>query len=171
MSGFWPTGLDLTDTAPPTAILKTAQGEWEAKSGGVLTLVLQETTSQSGNTMIIVHAKYIPGNRTATLFSVVHRPNAPYPVTIQPEKENLPNSLKKSYRTTGLGEIASIGVYGQEVENEWVSDTPSEFRSKLEKVFNLGSVKREVLSLVSHSSPVQGDTGSGEDGDPQNENE
>jgi hypothetical protein len=171
MSGFWPTGLDISDTAPPTAILKTAQGEWETKSGGVLTLVLQEAESESGNTMIIVHAKYIPGNRTATLFSVVHRPNAPYPVTIQAEKEDLPEFLKKSYRKPDLGDIASIGMYGQEIQNKWVSDTPSEFRSKLEEAFNLGSVKRVVLSLISHTPPAEGETVVGEGGGPPSEQE
>jgi hypothetical protein len=130
----------------------------------VLTLVLQEAESQSGNTMIIVHAKYIPGNRTATLFSVVHRPNAPYPVTIQPEKEDLPQFLKKSYLRPGLAGIASIGAFEQEIQNKWVSDTLSEFRSKLKEAFNLGSVKRVVLSLISHTPPAEGETVGGEGG-------
>ncbi len=170
MSKFWPTGLDIKDTASPAAILETAQGEWETKSEGLLTLVLQETSSESGNAMIIVHAKHMPGDRTATLFSVVHRPNVPYPVTIQPAKENLPEFLKKTYTKRGMGGLV-LDMQDREVENEWVSDTPSEFRSKLEKVFNLGSVKREVLSLMTHSSHAVDDTaGVEEDGTP-NDNE
>ncbi len=151
MSNYWPNGLELSDTQSPLQILATAQEDWKTGSAGVLTLVLQEAKSQSGNDMIIVHAKHVPSNRTATLFSVVHRPNAPYPATIQPKDNDVPNVLKKSYYRPGLGD-AAIGIgmtKGRNVTNTWVSDTPSEFRAKLEEVFNLGTVKCEIFSLVS----------------------
>jgi hypothetical protein len=96
MSNFWPKGFELTDTESPRQILETAQREWNAESSGVLTLVFQETKSESGNDMIIVHAKHVPSNRTVTLFSVIYRPNTPYPATIQPKDDILPNYLKKS---------------------------------------------------------------------------
>jgi hypothetical protein len=169
MSGFWPAGLDVSDTEAPKTILEAARSEWESQSKGALTLVFQEATSQSGNKMIIVHAKYIPGSRTSSLFSVVHRPKTPYPVTIQPEKENLPDFLKKSYYQPGLSETATVSFRGHEVENRWVSDTPAEFRSKLKEAFNLGSVKREVLSLVSYSPPAEDDTAVAEDSEPSSE--
>ena len=69
MSSFWPKGVEITDTQSPREILSTAQEDWQTKSDGVMELILQDTQSESGNSMIIVHAKYVPSNRTATLFS------------------------------------------------------------------------------------------------------
>jgi hypothetical protein len=65
--------------------------------------------------------------------------------------------LQRSYYKPGLSDVGLRMTIGQghEVTNEWVSDTPSEFRSKLSKVFNLGVVKCEILSLVSNSPAVQ----------------
>lgn len=156
MSNFWPKGLELTDTESPKQILETAQREWKSESGGTLTLVFQETKSESGNDMIIVHAKHVPSNRTVTLFSVIYRPNTPYPATIQPKDDVLPNYLKKSYYKPGTidSTLTGSGVLnfqGHQVTNDWVSDAPAEFRRKLEEVFNLGIVKSEILSLVSMS--------------------
>ena len=158
MSNFWPKGIELSDTQSPMEILGTAKDEWESNSGGALTLVLQMAESKSGNSMIIVHAKHNPTNRTATLFSVVHRPKAPYPATIQPREDDLPNFLKKSYYKPGI-DISAVtgfagGIQGRIVENEWVSNTPAEFRAKLEEVFNLGVVKGQILNLVSTSSEL-----------------
>src|SRR5262245_50767347 len=133
MSNFWPSGLDLSDTQSPREILKVAQEDWSTSSNGVMELVLQDATSKSGNPMIIIHAKHVASNRTSTLFSVVHRPNNPYPVTIQPEDENLPTFLQKSYSRSGLVTAAAeiVSMSDQRVSNPWVSDTPSEFRKKL----------------------------------------
>jgi hypothetical protein len=174
MSSFWPDGIELSDTQSPKDILNTAKEEWRTVSDGVLELVLQDAKSESGNFMIIVHAKHVRSKRTATLFSIVHEPEKPYPVRIQPEKENIPDSLKKSYYKQSaadfsLGsisvisdslryypmpsEMTGLGVRPKKdmnlVSNPWVSDTPSEFRKKLSEVFNLGLVKREILNLAS----------------------
>ena len=159
MSNFYPTGLKFDDTQSPMEILRVAQGDWKTNSSGVLALVLQEAKSQSGNDMIIVHAKHIPSNRSATLFSVVHRPSAPYPVTIQPKEGDLPNFLKKSYCEPGFAAIGAgiSAMQSHTVKNKWVSDTPADFREKLEEVFNLGFVKSAILNLVSSSSDVAGD--------------
>ncbi len=151
MSNFWPNDVELSDTQSPLEILETAQEEWVTNSTGVLTLVLQEAKSQSGNKMIIVHAKHVPSNRTATLFSVVHRPNAPYPATIE-LKDELPAALKRSYYIPGFADRGIGMTQGRTVTNTWVSETPSEFRIKLAKAFNLGTVKCEILSLVSDAS-------------------
>lgn len=167
MSGYWPTGIDISDTGLPKTILETARDDWEKESGGLLTLLLQETESQSGNKLIVVHAKHIPGNRTATLFSVVHRPDNPYPVAIQPEEKKIPDFLKKSYPKFDFSSIHTLMEVDKEVHNKWVSDTPSEFRLKLQEAFNLGSVKSEVTSLISHSPPAEDETlGDESDGPP-----
>jgi hypothetical protein len=171
MSTFWPEGIELRDTQPPREILKTAQDDWQKNSDGVMGLVLQDAESESGNPMIIVHAEHIPSNRTATLFSIVHRPGCPYPATIQPQEENLPQFLKKTYlkpgennpltRQTALVNEAlfrdTLALKSARVEplmitNQWVSDTPAEFREKLAKAFNLGIIKSTVLNLVSSST-------------------
>ncbi len=172
MSSFWPKGVELNDTQSPRDILKTAQEEWQIASDGILDLILQDAESKSGNSMIIVHAKNVATNRTATLFSIVHQPEKPYPVTIQPEKEDLPTFLKKSYydestlnklskgselekmiRTSALLPIQrAVDLDVKPVVNNWVSDTPSEFRNKLSEAFNLGIVKREILNLAAANS-------------------
>lgn len=173
MSIFWPKGIEISDTQSPMQILETAQEEWNLNSDGLLTLVLQDAKSKAGNDMIIVHAKHIPSNRTITLFSVVYRPNTPYPATIQPKEDELPNYLKKSYYLENHPEdarlieqeikkrsmmdpsISRAVPEKKQVNNIWVSDDPSEFREKLEQVFNLGIVKADILNLL---STVQGAT-------------
>lgn len=155
MSKFWPSGISLSDTKSPEQILQAAKEEWETTSKGLLTLELQPAESQSGNAMMIVHAKDIPGNRTTTLFSVVHRKEEVYPVAIQPEKDDLPNFLKKTYYKPGIRDISVAGMGGYEVQNKWVADTPAEFRTKLEEIFNDTNVKQAVFSLLAHTPSVQ----------------
>jgi hypothetical protein len=174
MSNFWPMGIEISDMQSPMQILETAQQEWEQSSNGLLTLLFQEATSESGNDIIIVHAKHVYSNRTVTLFSVIYRPNSPYPATIQPKNDDLPNFLKKSYyqpnidskvRLAGqtdmqmsmaerLMKSVEMSSGGQQVKNTWVSDAPSEFREKLKEVFNLSIVKSDILNLVSTSQEV-----------------
>ncbi|MFN7292234.1 MAG: hypothetical protein ACK5T6_16745, partial [Pirellula sp.] len=147
--------IDLTDTSSPLEILRQAQTDWESGSGGLMTLVLQQATSKTGNDMIVVHAHHIPSSRTGALFSVVHRPNNFYPVTIVPTENDLPNFLKKSYYEPGYNMMAEFAkttmgnVPGSTVENEWVAETPGEFRSQLRKAFKLGTVKSILLNLSS----------------------
>lgn len=146
MTNYWPSGLDLTDVQSPMAILREARSDWEEESDGLLTLILQTAESTSGNDMIIVHAKHNPSNRTATLFSVVYRPDIPYPATLLPKDDELPDFLKKHYIKPGI----SIGlpIEDKTVVNPWVADTPLEFRNNLTEVFNLAIIKSEVLSIV-----------------------
>jgi hypothetical protein len=154
MTNFWPHGLELSDTQSPMDILNVAQANWESESKGLLTLVLQTAESKSGYDMIIVHAKHVPSNRTASLFSVVCRPGAPYPARIEPRDDTVPDFLKKSYYQPPVNFMPSLVLKteGQTVQNYWVADTPSEFRGKLQEVFNLGIVKSEVLSLAVFNS-------------------
>ncbi len=162
MSNFWPKGIEIKNRQSPMQILETAQKDWAKNSEGELTLLLQETQSESGNSMIIVHAKHVPTDRISTLFSVIYRPNSPYPATIEPKKDDLPNFLKKSYYQPNHTQMATrlkvdenVRKYvemvseGKEVKNTWVSDEPSEFREKLEQVFNLSIVKSDILNLLS----------------------
>jgi hypothetical protein len=159
MSSFCPDGFELSDTQSPRDILNTAKEDWQTNSDGIMDLVLQDTESESGNSMIIVRAKHVVNKRTAILFSIVHQPEKPYPVTIEPKGEKLPTFLQKSYyETIPQFQQALVGVIGEryqspkQVVNRWVSDTPSEFRKKLTEAFNLGIVKREILNLASSAT-------------------
>lgn len=149
MSEFWPDGLDLSNSQTPREFLEAAREEWDATSHGMLTLVFHDAESESGNAMIVVHAHHVPTNRTAELFSIVHRSSAPYPATIQPRETDLPKVLKKSYYEPGIGEYGVSLPKGHNVTNEWVSATPSEFRQKLKKAMNLEVVQYEIFRLVS----------------------
>jgi hypothetical protein len=151
VTNFWPSGLNLDDTSSPLEILEAAKREWYQQSHGLLTLEIQEAESQTKNRMLIVHARHVQSNRTVTLFSVIHRPGAPYPASIEPRDNMLPDILRRSYYKPSFADFAGSirSATGGHVTNEWVCDTPSEFRSKLAKVFNLGTIKSEVLSLVS----------------------
>lgn len=151
MSKFWPSDININDIQSPKQILKIAQKEWEDESNGVMTLDLQDTQSKSGNSMVIVYAKHIPSNRTSTLFSVIHRPNNPYPVTIQLQNQDLPDYLKKVYISPALTElVTSVRKVNslQGYSNPWVSETPAEFREKLAEVLSDGSIKGQILNLV-----------------------
>jgi hypothetical protein len=171
MGNYFPKDIVVEDVQSPTEILEEAQKEWEVDSKGMLKLLLQSTQSQSGNDLIIVRAKHVPSNRVGTLFSLVHRPLVCYPVTIILEaEEKLPDVLKKSYtkrvdRTSTpkamgvpmIGDILSpfsrnpitdIKAQFVEVKNDWVADTPLEFRNKLKQAFNLSSIKALIINLL-----------------------
>ena len=157
MSRYWPDGLELSDTDSPMEILRNAQDDWETSGGGVLALVLQETQSQSGYEMIVVHAKHVTSNRTASLFSVLSRKDNPYPVRLQPKEDELPKLFRQSYKTTKSNPFAALTQLKEEkwVTNEWVADTPGEFRIKLEEAFNLGNIKSEILNLISVAGDLE----------------
>jgi hypothetical protein len=154
MSIYWPFNEDLQDTESPMSILGHAREDWLENSNGVLHLVLQEITPDKGNSEVVVHAKHIPSNRTAELFSVYYRSNSPYPVRIIPREEDLPDYLKKTYYKPGAADLkfAIQGFHGEEVTNKWVCNTPAEFRKSLLEVFNLGVIKSEVFNLYSTST-------------------
>jgi len=166
MTNYWPEGIDLTDKQSPLEILRDAQAEWESSSGGVLELILQEAESQAGYDMIIIHARHTASNRTASLFSVVSRKENPYPTRLQPKENELPNFFKKSHKTSNLNSLTAINSVIRQlneekwVNNEWVVDTPGELREKLEKIFNLGDIKSEILNLIS-TDVAQNDVDSG----------
>lgn len=150
MSKFFPGGIQLNDTQTPREILQDAVHDWETESEGQLTLIFQSATTKDGDDMIFVHGKHVPSNRTVTLFSVVSRPGSPYPARIQPRNNELPTYYRKSYYEPGLmaGLALKADMQGRTVTNEWVAETPSEFRAKLVDAFNLGVVKSELLNLL-----------------------
>jgi hypothetical protein len=153
---FWPSDLELTDTASPLEILEEAKQEWVERSDGLLTLIIQETESTTSNHMLIVHAKHRPSSSTVTLFSVIHRPESPYPARIQPGTGELPEFLRKTSDGTSVSvAAAAAGVFGELLAKKWVCDTPSEFRSQLAEVFNLGSLKGDILGLVSRNRTLK----------------
>lgn len=167
MTNFWPEGIDLNDTQSPRDILNAARNDWQVGTDGLMDLVLQDAQSESGNLMIIVHAKHLVSNRTATLFSIVHRPNYPYPVKIQLKDEKIPSSLQKSYYVPNHRKLLSVAAElglkesessGRMIQNHWVSETPTEFRHKLIEAFNSGVVKSEILNLASVAMGDMGDS-------------
>src|SRR4051812_19741101 len=118
MGEFWPSGLDLSDSESPKAILQKAKQDWEASSKGVMTLMFQDAKSEGGNDIIIAHAVHVPSNRTSSLFSVVSRPSNPYPSTFQPKGDDLPNFLKKSYSQRGFASMTALAIQDdRRVEN------------------------------------------------------
>ena len=171
MNSFWPSGLEVDDVSSPMEILEAARSEWDDKSGGVLTLILEETESQGGYPLINVHAEHNPTQRTVALFSVIHQKRELYPATIKPKSQYLPPFLRKEYYDPGLLEvdIDDGGMTGRTVTNDWVSETPSEFRENLEDAFNLPYVKTAMFNLLTggranaagHDSarPSEGDVG------------
>lgn len=165
MSEYWPDDIDLEDVSNPFEILSEASQQWKTDSGGRVELVIQLAESKTGNKMYIVHARHVESNRTSTLFSVVHRPDTPYPVRIQPRENELPDFLKKNYhKRSPHAELMNLtSTAEQEIHNRWVSDTPSEFRDKLRDAFNLGSVKSEVFSLFAKPEEVNEIEGTVED--------
>lgn len=158
MTTFWPSDLNIEDTSSPLDILDEAKQEWLVNSNQLLTLVVQPTVSASGDQRLIVHAKHIPSNRTTTIFVVIHRVGSAYPARIVPRSADLPQVLKKTYYQRGITDIG-VGfgsLAGRTVQNELVCDTPGEFRTNLNKVFNLGSLKSEIISLISvNVTPVE----------------
>ncbi|QGJ70949.1 Hypothetical protein PBC10988_26520 [Planctomycetales bacterium 10988] len=164
MSSFWPSGIELKNIQSPIEILKEAQRDWDSNSDGILNLVLNTIKVEGINGLliemrIIVDIKHIPSNRTATVFTVLHRQNSPYPVSIILEEEELPDILRKSYTVSGRKGIETVleSVRGTKetitVNNEWVADTPLEFRENLQKVFNRSYLKSMVTNLISGHLP------------------
>jgi len=153
MPSFWPSGLELSDTATPMSILLAAGEEWKTTSEGLLELIMQTGETESGNDIILVHAMHTPSNRTASLLSVVMRSGLAYPARLQPNEEDLPNFFKKSYsrpaNPVGITAIQNIlNTIPTFEENKWVAETPSDFRRQLADAFNLGGTKSIILNLV-----------------------
>ena len=160
MSNFWPLDLNLTDCVTPRDILSEAQNEWGREGKGIFELVFRNTKSETGNELVIVYAQHRQSRKTAKLFQVLHRPDKPFPVTIQPEIEALPEVFQREYKKTvssGFSSIAHL-MNPQEriinVTNDWVATTPAEFRENLSRAFQSDSVRSQLLNMLVTSPPL-----------------
>jgi hypothetical protein len=172
--GFFPEGIELSSILSPSEILEEARREWEVDSNGLLLLRISQVLIESEEeTILDVYIVHSPSKRMAKVLSLAHRPNQPYPIEIRPESFNIPKYLKKSYeiqtrRSPSSSVFSSLvdqmralertlpEVITKTITNEWVCDTPAEFREKLEKVFNLGVIKSTINNIIAGSS-VQDD--------------
>ena len=159
MSEYWPDDLDLTDTRSPLEILESVRQELIAMSGHRLTLDVIGTETGDGRVSIPVYAREMSAFRAAMLLEVTHRAGFHYPARIIPVTEELPDFLKKEYwkpgavRDFGLSPaLRSMEVFGTQVTNEWVCDTPTEFSDKLQQVLKRAEVKRALLGLLTPQS-------------------
>jgi hypothetical protein len=162
--GFFPEGIELSDICSPVEILEEAQHEWEEHSDGLLLLRIGPAAVEGEDEMILdVYIVHNPSKRMAKLLSIAHRPNQSYPVEIRPESFDIPEYLRKSYtiqKRRSPSPLFSPQAYlrGMEgilpevttktITNEWVCDTPAEFRSKLEEALSLGSVKSAINNII-----------------------
>lgn len=169
--GFFPDNIELSEIFSPSEILENAKREWDARSNGILLLQISQAFLESEEELVLeVYIVHSPSKRMAKALSVAHRPNHPYPIEIRPEPFNIPKYLKKSYKIQSrrspsplfsivdqMREIerALPEVVTQTITNEWVCDTPTEFREKLEKAFNLGTIKSTIHNIIAGTS--QGD--------------
>lgn len=103
----------IIEEKSPREYLETAQVD------ELIELVLQDAKSETGNSIIIVYAKYKPSNRTIILFSVVHQSDNFYPAIIQLENEK-----------------------------NFLAMTPLQFQSELTKVFCLEYIKSKLSNLA-----------------------
>ena len=148
MTGFWPDGLELEDTASPREILDEARDDWERSSGGKFTLLFQDAESETGNRLTKVHAKFKPAGRTAEIFTVVQRPDKPYPAKIELTDRGLPNILRRKYFVPGEDDDDLDDPRGHWVRNDRVADSPAEFRAELRAALTLDETKGEIVSLA-----------------------
>jgi hypothetical protein len=173
MSDFWPAALDLDDLATPLGILEEAKSQWEANSGGVLSLFFRGAESKAGGDLILVYVRHVPSDRSRSLITVAHRKGDPYPLTIFFESEALPDHLKRSYTPIDFGVVAER-VQGKEIENKWVCETPGEFRRKLAWALREGPVVADVQSLVAAAAEARvgvGDKAASEEVSDNTDNE
>jgi len=152
MNKFWPKDLDLSDCSSPEEILLEAKGDWERGSNGLLALQVQahEIRFRQRETEIIAE-KTSNKNRIA-LFSIIQVPNEAYPVTISFPENRLPHLLRDTIFEEGLADreetLSNDDIHGKMVENEWLSITPLQFRTKLSKAFNSSVIKSRLQNLL-----------------------
>ena len=165
MAKYFPRDINISDISPPLAILRDAQSEWEEATGGALALDIDVGISDKGLSLISVRAVRRANDRSATLFRVTHRQDNPYPAAVIPEGEDLPTPLRKTYFQRGFPSLGGINAAvlastmmnseGKMSTNEWVADTPAEFRELLEKALTRGYAKGVILNLIASASLVQ----------------
>lgn len=151
MTDFWPRGLDIDYCDSPEEILDVAERGWRERSGGLLLLDVDRSNYDDGCTKLTVRAIHVPSKNSATLFYVFRRFDSPYPASFALIDEEIPVRLKAARYEPGTLDLygaASFVKEGRTVENEWVCETPEEFRDKLQKVVDHPRVKSRVVNLV-----------------------
>lgn len=170
---FFPDGIEFSDIRSPLQILEEAREDWRTQTSGLLDLHISDGGLEEETTFLWeVYVIHTPTKRMAKLLSVAHRPDAAYPADIRPVSFDIPRYLKKSYtvqrrrsapsllsNTSYLRELREFGseFITETVTNEWVCDTPAEFRKKLQTALTLGTVKSVINSLIAGSGRHEDD--------------
>lgn len=164
MFNFWPEGFEISDTQSPIEILEEAKREWLDRSKGQISLAIRNVVTDEGYERYLVYAHHVPSNRVASLFTVVSRNECPYPARLQPKIAELPRFFLKEYWDGPDHDDFRESCW---IKNEWVADSPSEFREHLKSILNLSHIKSELLNLISSSRNKSGSEESANYGDAE----
>ena len=161
---FFPSNLEIVNVQSPLDILSEAKDEWDAEGQGVITLLVDDGRSTKSDVVyafIRVYALHIPTERVENLLTVVHVCDKPYPARIELEKEDTPAYLRKERyvpaRKAGLMnsdifQALNKTIPAHTVYEEWVCQSPDEFRKQLAKALTRGSVKSAITNIIAAST-------------------
>lgn len=161
---FFPHDLEIVNVQSPLDILSEAKNEWDAEGQGVITLLVDEGRSTESDIVyawIRVYAQHIPTERIENLLTVIHVCDKPYPARIDLVKEDVPAVLRKErlvpakrpgLMTAGLLQTLSEAIPAHTVSEEWVCQSPGEFRQQLAKALTRGSVKSAITNIIAAST-------------------
>ena len=161
---FFPHDLEIVNVQSPLDILSEAKNEWDAEGQGVITLLVVEGRSTESDIVyawIRVYAQHIPTERIENLLTVIHVCDKPYPARIDLVKEDVPAVLRKErlvpakspgLMTAGLLQTLSEAIPAHTVSEEWVCQSPGEFRQQLAKALTRGSVKSAITNIIAAST-------------------
>jgi hypothetical protein len=164
---FFPSDLEITNAQSPLDILSEAKNEWDTKGQGIVTLLVDGGRSalhgDSDLTLIHVYAMHIPSERVESLLTVIYASGKPYPARISPEKDDIPEYLRKERfvpaKISGLMSPSILNTFREAipahtVSEEWVCESPEEFRKQLSKALTLGRVKSAITNIIAASGNV-----------------
>ena len=161
---FFPHDLEIANVQSPLDILSEAKNEWDTEGQGVITLLVDEGRSTESDivyALIRVYAQHIPTERIENLLTVIHVCDKPYPARINLAKEDIPSVLRKErlvpvknagLMAAGLLQTLSEAIPAHTVSEEWVCQSPGEFRKQLAKALTRGSVKSAITNIIAASS-------------------
>lgn len=142
---FWPDDINTDEVRSPKEIMHQA-GEELTERTGKLTVAIQETRLDD-RLVLAFEITNRDSGQLLNLFEAIHRLIEPYPVAINPPKDNIPEFLKSrryipgSPGILGLSSMSSAALKvltesspGRYVDNELVASTPTGFRDKLTKL-------------------------------------
>ena len=163
---FFPSDFEVINAQAPLCILSEAKNEWDAKGKGVVTLLIDEGSPASlvdddtDMTFIHVYLTHIPTGRVENLLTVIHANGKPYPARINPEKEDTPHYLRKQrivpakkpgLISASILQSLSEAIPAHTVTEEWVCESPDDFRKQLAKALTLGRVKSAITNIIAVS--------------------